>query len=99
MKTINYNNSDPLHPYSVDDLLTLIRRKAVTFQYKVRIRNHSLEHLERINHELDRRIAQDFNNFIMFYSRLYGFTNKELIDLKFITANLISDLAKENCFV
>lgn len=96
MKKENY---DPLHPYSVDKLLFLIQRKASIFGYKVRLRSHDLEYLERINHSLDVHINQDFQEFITMSSRFYKYTGRDLSELKFFTANMISDLAKEDCFV
>ena len=99
MQGIETKEKDPLHPYSVDELLAMIKRKAIVFQYKVRIRSHDLEHLERINHSLDKHIAKQFQDFMLFYARLYGFTDQNIVDLKAIGANLVSLMAKENCFV
>ena len=99
MIEIESKEYDPLHPYSVDQLLEMIRRKAVIFQYKVRIRNHTLEHLEKINSALDHRIAKEFQDFMLFYARLYGYCDQSVVDLKSIGANLISLLAGKECFV
>lgn len=96
---IKEKDYDPLHPYSVEELLYLIRRKANIFQYQVRLRSHDLEYLERINHSLDVHISKDFQELIAMKSRFYRYTGKDFMDLKFFTANLISDLAKEDCFV
>ena len=98
-KAIKKKEYDPLHPYSVEQLLEMIRKKATIFQYKVRLRSHDLEDLEKINHSLDIHISQDFHELITMNSRFYKYTGKDLMDLKFFTADMISDLAKEDCFV
>lgn len=99
MNDIEPKEYDPLHPYSSDQLLEMIKRKATTFQIRVRITSHSQESLERLNAALDRRISKQFYQFMDLYSKFGNYTRIPELDMKSMAANLISDLAKEKCFV
>ena len=100
MDKLENKDYDPLHPYSVEELLKLISKKANIFNYSVRLRSRKLEYLEKINHQLDKQIAADLSASLQMYIKFLKYTGRyDELDIRFMLSDLSSALAKENCFV